>query len=348
MHKRLVHNNFDLLRLLLSVIVCLAHAYELSGFMQLQWLTAYFTSGYAVKAFFVVSGFLVFMSYERSISVASYLEKRARRIFPAYFTVIVLLAFLLVLVSNTSGSHYFLSGEWARYLLSNLAFLNFLQPTLPGVFETNPIHAVNGALWTLKIEVMFYCCVPLLVYLCRKFKPLWVLLAVYFLSQAYHVVVARYNAELAMQLPGQMCYFVAGALLYYYLTFFERHVAKFVAAAILALVLKASLLTPMAIGILVIFAALYFYLGNFSKYGDFSYGFYILHYPIIQLYVASGVFDGKPWIFLLTVVGTTTVASVALWHLVEKRFLTKSSHYTRATVEGKAAPEAVALPGSTS
>ena len=49
-----------------------------------------------------------------------------------------------------------------RYLGWNLAFLNFMEPALPGVFEANRFTEINGALWTLKIEVMFYLVLPLL------------------------------------------------------------------------------------------------------------------------------------------------------------------------------------------
>ena len=105
----------------------------------------------AVKAFFVVSGFLIFMSFERSSSFASYARKRIRRIYPAYFTVVMLCAIFLVAVSSKNIEHYF-SFVWVKYVLANLAFLNFLQPTLPGVFDSNKIAVVNGALWTLKIR----------------------------------------------------------------------------------------------------------------------------------------------------------------------------------------------------
>ena len=42
-----------------------------------------------------------------------------------------------------------------------------MEPNLPGVFAGNTVTEVNGALWTLKIEVMFYLILPLLVWLLR-------------------------------------------------------------------------------------------------------------------------------------------------------------------------------------
>lgn len=72
-----------------------------------------------------------------------------------------------------------------KYVVANLAFLNFVHPTLPGVFEGNKIHEVDGALWTLKIEVMFYATVPIIAYLFRRFGRFSVLVTLYFVSAAY-------------------------------------------------------------------------------------------------------------------------------------------------------------------
>ena len=244
---RLEKNNFDLLRLLFALTVCLVHAYELSGFQQLKWIAATFSSSVAVKAFFIVSGFLIFMSFERSPSLFSYARKRLRRIYPAYFAVIVGGAFALWAVSTANGSDYF-SLAWGKYVLANLAFMNFLQPTLPGVFDGNKLSAVNGALWTLKIEVFFYLSVPLFAVLFRRYSRLAVLVLVYGLSVGYAslatLLAARTGsgiyAELGRQLPGQLAYFMAGAFLYYFLPLFERRRVYFLLPAASVLVIHAA------------------------------------------------------------------------------------------------------------
>lgn len=339
---RLIQNNFDLLRLLFAGAVCLIHSYELSGFQQLKWVASILSSTVAVKAFFVVSGFLIFMSFERSSSFCSYAVKRIRRIYPAYFTIVMLAALGLVMMSSKNVSNYF-SFVWIKYVVSNLLFMNFLQPALPGVFEANKLAAVNGALWTLKIEVMFYLAVPVFVWLFRKFSPLPVLALSYCLSLAYSVALntvaertgSAMYLELARQLPGQLCYFMAGAFFYYFLELFEQFHRYFVAVAVL--ILAANLyqplpvLEPFALATLVIFLGLFLYLGNFGKYGDFSYGVYILHFPIIQTFLAAGWLHETPLLFLAAIVSTTVMSAVAMWHLVEKRFLFRSSHYIAST-----------------
>lgn len=334
---RLSRNNFDLLRLLLAAVVCVVHAHELSGFAALGQLAGLLSSAVAVKAFFVVSGFLVVMSFERSASLASYASKRIRRIYPAYFVVVMLCALGLLAASSYSAGSYFSAG-WLKYVLANLSFLNFLQPTLPGVFESNKLAAVNGALWTLKIEAMFYLSVPLIVYLLRKFGHLPVLVSIYIASVAYAWLLAGLAvrtgssayAELGRQLPGQLSFFMAGAWFYYFLPVFEKHVAGFVLAALVILLgnrfYPLPLFEPFALATLVVFCGLFFCLGNFGKYGDFSYGFYILHFPVIQLLLQSDWFKTSPWYFLATVISITALGAVAMWHLVEKRFLHRTGH----------------------
>lgn len=308
----------------------------------------------AVKAFFVVSGFLIFMSFERSNSLSSYASKRIRRIYPAYFTVVILCAISLVMVSSKNAGDYF-SLEWIKYVAANLTFLNFLQPALPGVFDSNKLAAVNGALWTLKIEAMFYLTVPLFVFLFRKFSRLPMLVLVYCLSVAYAgfltTIAVRTGSgiyvELARQLPGQISYFMAGAFLYYYLHLFERRIGYFLLAATTVLaanmIYPLPLLEPLSLGIVVVFFGLFFYLGNLGKYGDFSYGFYILHFPVIQLLLNASWPRESPWYFLAAAISITTIGAIAMWHLVEKWFLSRSSHYIVTTSSSDDGAPSVAL-----
>jgi peptidoglycan/LPS O-acetylase OafA/YrhL len=341
-NSRLKNNNFDLLRLLFASAVCLVHVYALSGFAPLAFLPQLLSSNIAVKAFFVVSGFLIFMSYERSSNFNSYVNKRIRRIYPAYFTIVILCGFALILIS-ANPSQYF-SLAWFKYLLANLGFLNFLHPTLPGVFESNKLQAVNGALWTLKIEVLFYLSVPIFVLLFRQFSTLPVLITTYGLSVAYAIIMQNIakntgsvmSLELSRQLPGQLCYFLSGAFFYYYLPFFEKRIQYFLTFSISLLLINqlypAPIFEPFALATIIIFLGLYGYMGNFGKYGDFSYGVYILHFPIIQIMLQFGWLNDKPWYFLSSIIFITAISAIAMWHLVEKRFLLHNSHYI-ATVQ---------------
>jgi peptidoglycan/LPS O-acetylase OafA/YrhL len=76
------------------------------------------------------------------------------------------------------------------------------------VFATNRFHEVNGALWTLKIEVMFYTLLPALAWLLRASGRMrWV----YVGAEAWRAAFeAAGNPEIARQLPGQMSFFISG------------------------------------------------------------------------------------------------------------------------------------------
>ena len=92
---RLKPNNFDLLRFVFAFIVFLVHSYVLSGADALSIFGKLLSSEIAVKSFFVVSGFLIFMNYENAIDNKRYFLKRARRIYPAYFCVVIICAVLV-------------------------------------------------------------------------------------------------------------------------------------------------------------------------------------------------------------------------------------------------------------
>jgi len=335
---RLRRNNFDLLRLVFAGMVALVHVSDISGEPSLNGVSHVISSDLAVKAFFVVSGFLIVMSYERSTSWRAYAEKRARRIYPAYVVMIVLCATLFSAVSTVSLPQYF-SGAWLRYLIANLAFLNFLQPTLPGVFDTNKVPLVNGALWTLKVEVGFYLIVPLLVWLSRRADWRLVLGSVYLASVIYAATLWSLTVstgsdtyfQWSRQLPGQLSYFVSGAALYYLLPVFERRMLHFVLAAAVVLVVDqrygTPLLEPAALAVVVVAAGLFGYLGHVGKFGDFSYGVYILHFPIIQLLLLGGWFRGRPGALIAAAAVSTAAGAFAMWHLVEKRWLLRASYY---------------------
>lgn len=340
---RLQNNNFDLLRFLFAFIVFLVHAYVLSGAEPLSILSEVFSSEIAVKSFFVVSGFLIFMSYENSRSTRNYFIKRFKRIYPAYFFIIVGAAVMGGFLGTYPWQDYFSSSQTLRYVVANLFFLGFLHPDLPGMFEHNTFQAVNGALWTLKIEVMFYFLVPLAVMGFRKFGRFQILLILYCGSVIYSIGMgylanktgASFYLELQRQLPGQIAFFMAGAAAYYYLAHLVKYAHYLIGMALLAFVLHDWLpwiaIQPFALAIIVIYVACVIpSLGNFDKYGDFSYGIYIVHFPILQLVIAQGGFNKHPWQMLAMTGALVLVAAFLLWHLVEKPFLRKSSHYVLA------------------
>lgn len=159
-------NAFNFLRLICALIVIYEHSVLLS---ETEVLPCLELRGIAVNVFFILSGFWVTQSYLRSSSVKEYAKKRCNKIFPLYFTVVILSAILLVFFSNLPAKEYFTDSGFYKYLIANFFTLNFIHPTLPGVFEGLALGgSVNGSLWTIKIELGFYIILPLIVYLINK------------------------------------------------------------------------------------------------------------------------------------------------------------------------------------
>ncbi len=345
-------NNLDCLRLILAFIVALFHIYALSNVPALSLFGRYLSPQFAVKGFFIISGLLIYRSYARSSTVTSYFEKRARRIYPAYFAIITAAAIALFPLSTFPTRQYWGMGL-GKYLAANLVFLNFLAPSLPGIFTSNITTAVNGALWTLKIEVAFYCCVPGMHYFCSRFGPKRVMPVILGFSCVWkygfaYLATLDYSrhghaadnarslySQLQGQFPAQLAYFSAGILL---LLYFDKLKHHFLAISCFAacLFLLDQWVTRNALDVFWISGFVFIfgfwrYFGNFSKYGDFSYGVYIVHWPIVQALISLGVAKAAPAIFLLASLSSICLAAFLMWNLVENRFLASSSHYRQVS-----------------
>ena len=325
-------NCFDFLRFFFAANILLAHLCELSQSKSLEFLSNFSNASIAVKGFFIISGFLVAKSYKNTPSLKEYFIKRAKRILPAYFVVLVFSAITLSFFSSFSFSAYFSDINVYQYLGWNSIFLNFMHPCLPGLLENNLMCAVNGALWTLKVEEGFYIVLPFIFYAINKSKkPFLILGSLYFLSLLYWFVMDFYLNQplLAKQLPGYLAYFAIGIFLFLNFDFVLENKKMLLASAILLLILsnfsdfQIDVFYPAAFGSIVIIAAYSLpFLNNFGKYGDFTYGLYIYHFPIIQLFRQYNLFEKyNPILMGITVILITLFFAVLSWFLIEKRFL---------------------------
>lgn len=346
---RLTTNNFDLLRLIFASTVVVFHVGVLTQEPSLAWMQQWVSGTFGLQGFFVVSGFLVTMSYDRSRSLISYARKRARRILPAYVAVVLGAAVLLVAMSRLPWSEYFTHAEWRSYVFWNLLLANFTSPDLPGVFQDNYKQAINGSLWTIKIEVAFYCMVPVFAYLCDRAGKWRVMAMLLVASLAWRLgfeLVGRMTdngfwSKLAIQAPGQFAFFIAGAIAY------ERTrdglpppqlwmAVAAAAAYALSSDVAHELVAPIAVGIIVYWAAIAApYVGRASRYGDFSYGVYLYHWPVIQTFVALGLFAASPSGAVFMALATVVALAICSWYLLERRFLVDQIKARAALETGK-------------
>jgi peptidoglycan/LPS O-acetylase OafA/YrhL len=323
-------NNLDIIRFIAATLVIFSHAYPLTyGHNGSEpfalWTNGEMTFGeLAVSIFFVISGFLITQSFDRSKDPIKYFKARALRIFPGLLFCLLLASFLLgPIMTELSLKEYFTDRDTYEYLIT--LSLYYIQYDLPGIFESNIWPAaVNGSLWTLWYEFFFYIVVAVMGVI-RLLNRRVVLASFLLVTGLYFLGKGGFYTDLFR-------YFSAGMVFYLY----RKHIRMNGLAAIVSLII---LLLTVKFGnfeyALSIFGTyLIFYIAfdtrlklhNFGKYGDFSYGIYIYAFPIQQ--VMTYLFPGQlspAGNFLLTF-PVTLMFAILSWYLIEKRALKYKNH----------------------
>ncbi len=174
------NNNFDFLRFVFAILVVVSHSFALSGDNQSSEWILQITNGQisyssiGLNGFFVISGFFIFQSLQRSSSLGNYLIKRFLRLFPGLF-VLLLLTIVLVPFVYLGDISFFRNKEFYTYLPNNLTLYGF-QSGIKGVFDTNAYHSINGSLWTLRYEFSLYIALAVLYFFRNKKTLIKVLL----------------------------------------------------------------------------------------------------------------------------------------------------------------------------
>lgn len=325
-------NNISAVRYLLALSVVIAHVGELMGFTVYWPIPSYV----AVGGFFSLSGYLVFASYERRPVLSDFLRSRARRIMPSYLSIVLLCAAFLFMVSSFDAKTYFTSSQWWRYLAANLCFLNFLQPTLPGVFDNHLHTAVNGSLWTMKIEWMLYLSIPIVAWISHRwgFKRIRMAIVIYILSVAYRIFFVKLFEHtgndiylmLSRQVFGQLAFFYTGVWIYFRFDLFRTYRHQIAAISLMLLLAKDYIpyynytLEPAVISLLVIYACTTGHWGTWvPRKGNCSYEIYLSHFPVIQLGICFGLPSFGFWPSFLMVILVTSVFSYLLLRVTSNK-----------------------------
>ncbi|MFG5777009.1 acyltransferase family protein [Comamonas sp. J-3] len=315
-------NNFDALRLLAALAVLYSHQYPVTATPPPLWMNVAMIGGVAVMTFFVISGYLVTLSWQTHPRLWLFIGKRVLRIWPALI-VVVLLASLALGPSFTtlSLSEYVHHGATWDYLRNIQLQTRFL---LPGVFATNPLsNSVNGPLWTIPIEVSCYAILAACGFFgLLRWQGVWLLACIGYL--------AWFLTNKTMDLTGIMdhhyefpAYFAFGSLIATFKTQFLQHrwryalLASVIAAATYLAGFKYSALLLFLPAILIsIGTSSWPVLSQAGRFGDVSYGVYLYAFPIQQsVYALWPDLGFTASLFIVTVL--TLIAGWLSWQLVE-------------------------------
>jgi peptidoglycan/LPS O-acetylase OafA/YrhL len=319
-----IQNRFielDALRGIAAMIVLISHyswAYH-HYFNILKPEKIYFKYGdWGVQFFFIISGFVIFMTLEKVATVREFALARFFRLYPVYWICMFLtLTFL-----------YFLPfPNWGPFsivvILKNLTMLQ-------GFMRTNHVDQVY---WSLCIEVAFYAIMGFVFYI-KKMKQielvclLWLILSlvvIYFdFPLKKYVVVLLILKYAPLFISGIMFYKIKNGIATVW-----NHLLVIASFVVFLLIIYTDRIQydldfiPFIL-ILIVYATFYFLMYNTSKIlrnpillflGSISYPLYLLHnvigYSIItrlRLYTDN--------IYIYT--GITTIITMSLAYLVSK------------------------------
>lgn len=325
--------NMNLMRYVMALGVLVAHYNTLAH----HGIPFPISSYDCVGGFFALSGFLMYPSFAKAANVRTYVMHRAIRIMPPYVFTVLLCALGLSLISSLGAWEYFASTDFWRYLAANLTFLNWLHPSLPGVFEgpQYEISAVDGSLWTMKVEWCLYLSVPIVVWAIRRFnmKKFHAIVAIFIFSCIYRIIFTElyissgkeiYNI-LGRQFFGQLAYFYCGMMIYFVRDWFYDHrISIFVIAFAAYLVTDFVayghiILSPIVLSAM--FLSMSMWNVNAFRVGrklNLSYSIYLLHFPVIQLSIYLGINDRPEWVSFGFVIVVTVALALISYYFFER------------------------------
>ena len=326
-----VPNGFDALRFFAATAVLVGHSWPLTGRKPEPYPGGWDTlGGIGVAVFFVISGFLVAASRDRSASIWSFLHKRALRIVPAFLLVCLLSVFVLGPWLTTLPLKDYFDHPQARIYFANLTMFD-VQLALPGVFAGNIYpHAVNGSTWTLPIECFMYVLLAVGgAVLLSRWAALPIVILAIIAFHFYALDWAGSGAHLWTTLPVYHTvkfgiFFGLGTCAYLWRE--ELPLSPLIAVLLwVAAVLlsdRSYAIVPYMLAVsystLTVAALPWGLLTRWGRFGDFSYGMYLFAFPVQQTIAHfHGARLPLPWNIALCF-GATLLLAVLSWHLVER------------------------------
>lgn len=342
-------NNLEWLRLLFALQVVVVHASEhLNAHLAIVELLKHFPG---VPAFFFVSGFLIYASYINAPG-PRYFQNRFLRLFPGLVFVTVGGA-IVAMAAHGAGD---IVSKFPTYAAWFIAQMTLGQAYNPGHFRDVGVGVINGSLWTLTTEILFYFMVPFIVALERRARHAVLIcsalsFAVYLVGPlvlTQPVVRDKTIFDLLALTPivwGWM--FGFGMLAVRHFTWLQRHMRMLPLAVIPLIFLivlgidKHPIVGSSGNHVGIIYFSAYICLVVWLAFGtpfvhlgaDLSYGTYVWHMPVINLLLILA----KPSLPIALVL-TLSIACIS-WFVVEKPALAKKRRSLQSPV-GETLPTA--------
>lgn len=163
---------------------------------------------YGVQSFFIVSGFVIFMSIKKTNTIRDFVVHRFIRLYPTYW-VSVIITFLVVLVFSLPSRE--------------VTILEFIA-NLTMIHTQFGIKSVDGVYWTLLFELKFY----LLMIILFKFRflnkieliSIFIMIYIFFMNFLSYEHSFIYKITRTVFILYYLNYFIAGIM--YYKIYFKQ------------------------------------------------------------------------------------------------------------------------------
>ena len=340
-------NSLGLLRLVFALAVIFSHAFYLGGYggdPSLGWTHGQTTiGGFAVDGFFAISGYLIAKSGASS-DVVQFLWRRALRIFPAFWTLLIVSAVIIgpifwVLSGNALDTYFsfgdggpwtYITRDW-RLTPGQYGIWDIFVTTTPWGLQGNG-SVFNGSIWTLEYEWFSYMIIAALCFMAALTRAkilVPILTGVFFLLAFTNAISPGAIGNIVPFLAdGYRVTLPLVFLLGSTVAMYSKKVpfSGWLALGSFAIVLGSlrwggyKLVGVAALVYLVLWvaAALPKRVQWIGQKNDYSYGIYIYGWPVQQMLAFYGL---EKWGYVpyvaITIVGTAVLAWLS-WHGIEK------------------------------
>lgn len=328
-------NSLTMLRHALAALVLVSHALAVAFGWQPRFhddpaLGPTYLGDLAVDGFFVVSGFLVTMSYLR-LGIGRYLWHRAVRILPAFWACLLVTAVVVApVVAALEGADpaSVFPGSFGHVTHNALLVVrDYGVAGLPAGTYTPGV--INGALWTLSYEFLCYLGVVALGVLgALTRRRHLVLLAIAVLWASNLAAVAGIDLP-AVQIRRLALMFLLGVAGHVYAGRIRIDgrlavASLLVLAGALAWLPDYRALAAPAFAYLVAWGTVRLPF-TWNPRTDLSYGLYVWHWPVVVVLALAGATAFGQVAFVLLTLGITGVVALLSWRYVEAPALAHKS-----------------------
>lgn len=336
-------NSIGFLRWFLAFAVIFSHAGPLGGFYGGKDLGTQLSSeqslgGVAVAGFFFISGFLITRSRQGRSTIFRFFWRRVLRIFPAFWTVLLLTAFFFAPVAwwrekGSFAGYFSVTFESPLTYFTNNMFLALHQRSIAGLGANIPLGQEggldwNGSAWTLIYEFKGYLLIGILGlfgFLANRYLGIAVAACILVLN--FMLWTGTGNIAALTPFLGNIFNIMFMAPFAFGILFallgdkirIDDRVAVACAGAAIAAYCTGGWNTwgQFAFCYFIMWCAVRLPIRNWEKFGDLSYGIYIFAWPLMQLAAYFGL-QSRGWlVYHVVIIAAVHIAAFLSWHYVE-------------------------------